>query len=139
MLNATLPFYKISHAIIAGAASLSLLYQAGPLHAQPARADLSLGRGFICNTAEEVQTVATPDDSKIPERVANVNSRFGKDSCTFATAWFRPSGESKISLADGGVQIEHVELVGYVVGDNLTPLPQPIAQYFGAIERAPGV
>jgi len=33
MLNATLPFYKISHAIIAGAASLSLLYQAGPLHA----------------------------------------------------------------------------------------------------------
>ena len=139
MLNAILPFYKLSHAIIAGAASLSLLYQAAPLHAQPTSADLSLGRGFICNTAEEVEAVATPDESKIPESVANVNSRFGRDSCTFATAVFRPSGESKISLADGGVKIEHVELVGYVVGDNLTPLPQPIAQYFGAIERAPGV
>jgi hypothetical protein len=138
MLNATLPFYKISHAIIAGAASLSLLYQAGPLHAQPARADLSLGRGFICNTAEEVQTVATPDDSKIPERVANVNSRFGKDSCTFATALFRPSGENKLSLSDGGVKIEHVELLGYLVGEELKTLPQPIEQYFGAVDGAPG-
>jgi hypothetical protein len=139
MLNAIMPFYKLSHAIIAAAASLSLLYQAAPLHAQPTNADLSLGRGFICNTAEEVEAVATPDENRIPESVANVNSRFGKDSCTFATAVFRLSGESKLSLTDGGVKIEHVELVGYVVGDDLTPLPQPIEQYFGALDRAPGV
>jgi hypothetical protein len=138
MLNAMLPFYKLSHAIIAGAASLSLLYQAAPLHAQPTETALSLGRGFICNTAEEVEAVATPDENKIPESVANVNSRFGKDSCTFATALFRPSGESKLVLTDNGVKIEHVELLGYVVGEDLTPLAQPIEQYFGAVDRTPG-
>ena len=108
------------------------------LFRSPTGANLSLGRGFICNTAEEVEAVATPDENRIPESVANVNSRFGKDSCTFATALFRPSGESKLSLADGGVKITHVELLGYVVGDDLTPLPQPIAQYFGVVDRAPG-
>jgi hypothetical protein len=139
MLNVMLPFYKLSNTIIAGAASLSLLYQATPLHAQPTKADFSLGRGFICNTAQEVEAVATPDENKILENVADVNSRFGKNSCTFATALFRSSGENKLSLIDGGVKIERVELVGYLVGDDLKPLPQPIEQFFGTADHAPGV
>jgi hypothetical protein len=138
MLNMMLPLYKLSQTIIAGAASLSLLYQSVPVHAQPTEGDLSVGRGFICNTAEEVAAVATPDEGDISRSVADANRRFGEDSCTFATALFRRSGGARLSPDDGGVKIEHVELLGYLVGDAVKPLPQPIKQYFGAVDGAPG-
>ena len=70
MLNAILPFYKLSHAIIAGAASLSLLYQAAPLHAQPTSADLSLGRGLALALLVTGILADDPDDALATDHLA---------------------------------------------------------------------
>ena len=128
--------YRASVFAFAALTSLGL----GPLPAHAHEAALSVGRGFICDTATEVAAVVTSDDNAIRARVASVNNQFGKDACTFATTIFYSDADAKTATTPEGVaSIEKVEMVGYLVGDELQKIAKPKEQYFGVIAAAPAV
>ena len=126
---------KLSHPGMLASTAFALLWLA--LCAPPTRADekqLSVGRGFICNTAEELEAVLTPNEKEISIRLQNVNKRFGEEACTFATSVFYSHEDAKTVLTpEGIVRVEKVQLVGYLVGDELQ-IAKPAEQYFGALE-----
>jgi hypothetical protein len=122
---------KFVHAIVVALSSLSFVYEPHPLSALSEEPNLSMGRGFICNTEEQIVAVATPDESKISENVTKVNARFGKDSCTFATALFLKGDEKERLTGSGRIHIAKIKLIGYLQGSELQQLPQPTDQYFG--------
>jgi hypothetical protein len=122
--------------MLASAASALLWLAACAPPVQAAEKQLSVGRGFICDTPEEVEAVLTPHENDISARLANVNDRFGKDACTFATSVFYSREDAKTALTpEGVVRIEKVQLVGYLVGDELR-IAKPAEQYFGVVEAA---
>jgi hypothetical protein len=99
--------------------------------------ELSIGRGFICNTKNELEAVITPDDGDIEASLAGVNSRFGKDSCTFATALFDKAADGgDVITRQCAVRVEKVELLGYLVGNELERVAEPKEQFFGTFESA---
>ena len=125
------------HTVVIALSSLSLVYETHPSTAYANEEALSLGRGFICNTEEQVKAVVTTDEKQIPTNLKKVNAQFGDDSCTFATALFRKEGvESDASTEAGKVHVEKVQLVGYLVENKLITIARPTEQYFGAPETA---
>ena len=125
------------HTVVAALSSLSLVYESHPATAYANEEALSVGRGFICDTEEQVRAVATTDEKQIQVNLKKVNGQFGKDSCTFATALFRKDGvEKDASTESGKVHVEKVQLVGYLVENKLITVAKPTEQYFGAPETA---
>ena len=122
---------------VLGFSALALLGSGSlPTHAHAAA--LSIGRGFICDTATEVAAVVTPDDANIRARVASVNSRFGKDACTFATTvFYRDADAQTVKTPEGVASIGKVTMVGYLVGNELKQIAEPKEQYFGIIAAGP--
>jgi hypothetical protein len=129
--------YQPTVTALAAFALLSLNSASSPSYAS--EAELSVGRGFICNTENEVEAAITPDEGKIKAHLANVNSRFGKDSCTFATALFEKAGDEKdVLTGEGNARVQKVKLVGYLVGDELKQIAAPKDQFFGVSENDVG-
>jgi hypothetical protein len=123
---------------LSAVALIGLFASAQPGHASAP--DLAIGRGFLCDTETEVMAAVTPDDSKIQANLASVNTRFGKDSCTFATALFGKTGDGEEKLTSAGaVRVEKVSVFGYFVGDELKATAAPKAQYFAAPQKGAGV
>jgi hypothetical protein len=122
---------------VAGIAVFALNCASCPSYASAL--DLSVGRGFICNTEAELEAAITPDDSKISANLASVNSRFGEDSCTFATALFETAGDGRdVMSGEGMVRVEKVKLVGYLVGKEFQQIAEPKDQFFGVPEDSAG-
>jgi hypothetical protein len=125
------------HSVVIALSSLAFVYESDPLAAYANEEGLSVGRGFICDTAEQVKAVVTPDESKIATNLKKVNDQFGKDSCTFATALFRKAGEDRDASTEAGkVHVQKVQLVGYIVANELIAVSKPDERYFGAPETA---
>jgi hypothetical protein len=128
---------QLVHTVVIALSSLAFVYEIHPLTAYANEEGLSVGRGFICDTEEQVKAVVTTDESKITANLKKVNDQFGEDSCTFATALFRKAGEERDALTESGkVHVEKVRLVGYVVENELITVSKPKEQYFGAPETA---
>ena len=117
-----------------GLTALALLWLASctpPVQAE--EREMSVGRGFLCDTAEEVAAVATPDEGEIAARVESVNRRFGRDACTFASSVFVGGEEAQsVPTPKGLARIEKVKLIGYLVG-NALQVADRAEQYFGII------
>jgi hypothetical protein len=122
-------------------ASLSLISSSSNAQEDSQESDLSVGRGFICNTEDEVEAAVTSDDdATIKASLASVNDRFGKDSCTFATAVFDGADEGKdVTTSRGTVRVQKMILLGYLVGNDFVPIAEPKAQFFGVLEKDAGV
>ena len=128
---------SLAHIVVAALSSLSLVYESHPLTASASEGGLSVGRRFICNTEEQIKAVATSDENKISANLKKVNDQFGADSCTFATALFRKAGEEKDAATDSGrVRLERVQLVGFLVENELVPVDKQLPQYFGSPENS---
>jgi hypothetical protein len=111
----------------------------GAASSQASVPSLSVGRGFICDTEDQAAAAVTPDEFKIASRIAAVNGRFGPNACTFATVIFETTGSGKdVVTAEGKVHIEKVDLVGYLVGNELQQLGAPKSQFFAIAGEAAG-
>jgi hypothetical protein len=125
------------HTVLVALSSLALVYETHPPTAFVNEEGFSVGRGFICDTAEQVKAVVTSDENKIQINLKKVNEQFGKDSCTFATALFRKGDEEgDASTESGKIHVVKVQLVGYLVENELLRVGKPIERYFGAPEAA---
>jgi hypothetical protein len=130
-----IPMIQLVHTVVIALSSLPLVNESHPPTAYANEESLSVGRGFICDTEEQVKVVVTTDENKIATNLKKVNDQFGKDSCTFATALFRKAGDERdASTETGKIRVEKVQLVGYIVENELITVSKPTEQYFGAPE-----
>lgn len=126
--------YALAFAI---AASLGLASCTPPVFAREAQT--FAGRGFLCNSEQEVAAVVTADEAAVRANLAHADARFGKGACTFATILFSAQDNAKaVPTPKGTAHIEKVKLLGYLVGHELRRKGEPTEQYFGYVDGEPG-
>jgi hypothetical protein len=115
-------------------ASLGLASCTPPVFAR--EAETFAGRGFLCNSEQEVAEVVTANEAAVRANLARADARFGKGACTFATVLFSAEAASKsVSTSEGIAHIEKVKLIGYLVGHELRRKGEPTDQYFGYVDE----
>jgi hypothetical protein len=103
--------------------------------------DLTVARGLVCDTPEEVQAfVGLNPDEKADDALASINGRFGTNACSILTTVFRKGAETNtLAIPQGIVRIVQVEIVGVVDGPAIMQLKNPRTQFAPIFEEATGV